>query len=103
MNISKYEQRVLHALALGGRIHHRRDDEGRIVAVDCLSRDGWRLADCTPSLFRKLKRRRLIGSTGGSPIASHARGWRRCARSSTNARRARRAAVASPFPGESYD
>lgn len=67
MNISRYEQRVLHALALGGCIHHRRDDEGRIVAVDCLSRDGWRLDDCTTALFRKLKRRRLIGSCGGQP------------------------------------
>ncbi len=67
MNISKYEQRVLHALALGGRIVHRRDQDGAITEVDCLSREGWRLDDCSLSLFRKLKRRRLIGSVGGQP------------------------------------
>ncbi|HEY0626731.1 MAG TPA: YjhX family toxin [Allosphingosinicella sp.] len=39
MNISKYEQRVLHALAQGGRIVHRRDPEtGKIVEVDCFNR-----------------------------------------------------------------
>lgn len=68
MNISKYEQRVLHALAQGGRIVHRRDEEtSRIVAVDCFTRDGYVLADCTVPLFRKLTRRRLIASLEGGP------------------------------------
>jgi uncharacterized protein len=67
VNISKYEQRVLHALAQGGRIEYRRDNRGRVVAVDCLNRDGWRLDDCTLGVFAKLKRRRLVASTDGRP------------------------------------
>lgn len=67
MNISKYEQRVLHALAQGGRIVHRRDPDGRIVAADCFTREGHVLADCTLALFRRLKRRRLIASWDGQP------------------------------------
>ena len=67
MNVSKYEQRVLHALAQGGVVRLLRDEDGRIVAADCFTRDGFRLADCTPGLFRKLKRRRLIASMAGKP------------------------------------
>ena len=67
MNISKYEQRVLHALAQGGRIVHRRDYLGHIVAVDCFTRDGHVLSDCTLALFRRLRRRGLIGSIAGGP------------------------------------
>lgn len=66
MNISRLEQRVLHVLAQGGMIKHVRDDK-RIIAVDCYSRDGYRLADCTLDLFRRLKRRGLIESRGGGP------------------------------------
>ncbi|HEY4546936.1 MAG TPA: YjhX family toxin [Pedomonas sp.] len=67
MNISKIEQRVLHTLAQGGCIVHRRDQSGRIVEVDCFNRDGYRLTDCTLSLFQKLRKRRLISSCGGAP------------------------------------
>jgi uncharacterized protein len=67
MNVSKYEQRVLHALAQGGAIHHRLCERGHIVEIDCLTRDGWRLDDCTMAVFRKLKAKRLIGSLGGGP------------------------------------
>ncbi|RJF90353.1 YjhX family toxin [Sphingomonas cavernae] len=67
MNISKYEQRVLHALAQGGCIAHRRDERGRIVEAECFTRDGWLLADCNLSAFARLKRRGLIASTGGQP------------------------------------
>lgn len=66
MNISKLEQRVLHVLAQGGLIQHIWADN-RIVEVDCYNRDGHRLADCTLSLFKRLKRRGLICSTGGQP------------------------------------
>ena len=68
MNVSKYEQRVLHALAQGGCIKHRRcADSGRILAADCFTRDGFALADCTIGLFRRLKRRGLIASREGAP------------------------------------
>ena len=66
MNISKLEQRVLHCLAQGGRIQHLLDRK-RIVEVDCWSRDGYRLADCSLDLFFKLKRRGLIESRHGQP------------------------------------
>ena len=67
MNISKYEQRTLHALAQGGRINHRKNDVGHIVEIDCLNRDGWRLDDCTLAVFQRLRRRRLIKSENGGP------------------------------------
>lgn len=67
MNISKPEQRTLHALAQGGRILHFKDDNGDIVEIDCLTRDGWRLDDCTLEVFRKLRRRRFIRSEHGGP------------------------------------
>lgn len=56
---------MLHCLAQGGRIQHIRED-GDIVEVDCMSRDGYRLTDCTLGLFRKLKKRGLIESRGGA-------------------------------------
>jgi uncharacterized protein len=67
MNVSKHEQRVLHALAQGGRIIHRFDPRGRIAEVDCITRDGWRLSDCTLPVFGKLRTKRLIASSGGAP------------------------------------
>ena len=67
MNISKPEQRTLHALAQGGRIVLERNDRGDIEYAVCWTRDGWRLADCTLAVFRKLKRRGLIISRGGGP------------------------------------
>ena len=57
---------MLHCLAQGGRIQHTRSG-GDIVEVDCFSRDGYRLADCTIALFKKLKKRGLILSHGGAP------------------------------------
>ncbi|SHG89259.1 hypothetical protein SAMN02745157_5010 [Kaistia soli DSM 19436] len=67
MNISKREQRVLHALAQGGLIRHVKDETGRIVAADCLNRDGWALTDCSMKLFQRLRRRRFVASSGGGP------------------------------------
>jgi uncharacterized protein YjhX (UPF0386 family) len=40
MNISKNEQRVLHALAQGGQIRYLRSSNGRVVEVTCFTRDG---------------------------------------------------------------
>jgi len=67
LNISKIQQRVLHALAQGGHIRHHRDDRGRLAKVDCVTRDGWRLDACDIALFRKLKERRWIASRAGGP------------------------------------
>ena len=67
MNISKHEQRTLHALAQGGLINHMKDDRGDIIAVDCITRDGYRLGDCTLPVFQRLKRRRLIASSNRGP------------------------------------
>lgn len=67
MNISKYEQRVLHVLAQGGQIRFARDAGGRVTEVDCYNRDGFRLADCSLPVFNRLKRRRLIRSQLGRP------------------------------------
>jgi uncharacterized protein YjhX (UPF0386 family) len=67
LNISKSEQRILHALALGGHIRHERDDDGRLAEVHCMTRDGYRLAQCDLILFAKLRRRGLIASRFGAP------------------------------------
>jgi uncharacterized protein YjhX (UPF0386 family) len=66
VNISRYEQRVLHALAQGGRIEFIRSDSGRVVEVDCFNRDGFRLADCSLAVFQRLRKRRLIRSSSGA-------------------------------------
>lgn len=67
MNISKAEQRTLHVLARGGAILVEKDEKGKIIEVNCATREGWRLGDCTLGVFKKLKRRRLIASAGGGP------------------------------------
>ena len=67
MNISKPEQRTLHALAQGGCIVIERDDRGNLIAAECLTREGWVLSDCNLALFKKMKRRRFIASSGGGP------------------------------------
>jgi uncharacterized protein YjhX (UPF0386 family) len=67
MNISRLEQRVLHLLAQGGLIRHRRDARGDIVEALCLTRDGYVYSACDLALFKKLKARRLIASSGGGP------------------------------------
>jgi uncharacterized protein YjhX (UPF0386 family) len=67
VNISKYEQRTLHALAQGGAIYHYKNDKGDIIEIECVNRDGWRLDDCTLDVFRKLRRRGFIMSREGGP------------------------------------
>ncbi|HEY0051892.1 MAG TPA: YjhX family toxin [Caulobacteraceae bacterium] len=67
MNISRAEQRTLHALAQGGAILLERDPDGRIVKAECMTRDGWVLTDCGVSTWRRLKTRRLVASQEGGP------------------------------------
>ncbi|MBV1895583.1 MAG: YjhX family toxin [Rhodobacteraceae bacterium] len=67
MNISKHEQRVLHELALGGAIHHERNENGKIRDITCYTRDGNILTDCTLPVFLRLKKRRFIRSQSGWP------------------------------------
>lgn len=66
MNISRHEQRVLHVLARGGAIRHEREGS-RVAAVTCITREGMTLGDCTLGVFRRLRQKRLIESTGGAP------------------------------------
>jgi len=67
MNISKAEQRTLHALARGGAIFVEKDDRGKIIAVNCATHEGWSLEDCTLAVFAKLRKRRFIASANGGP------------------------------------
>jgi uncharacterized protein YjhX (UPF0386 family) len=67
LNVSKPQQRTLHALAQGGRIVIERDHRGDIVGAECITRDGWVLSDCDLAVFRSLKKKRLIASRDGKP------------------------------------
>ena len=67
MNISKAEQRTLHTLARGGCILHDKSEQGKIIRINCVTREGWTLSDCTLATFKRLKRKRLIASSGGGP------------------------------------
>lgn len=74
MDISRDEQRILHALAQGGRIHALKDDKGRIIDIECYNRDGWKLTQCPLWLFQKLRRRKAIKSQQSRPYQITRRG-----------------------------
>jgi len=74
MNVSKAEQRVLHALAQGGKIIAIKNDKGSIVEVECINRDGWLLSQCDLTLFKKLKAKEAIASANGQPYRITRRG-----------------------------
>lgn len=76
MNISKNEQRVLHALAQGGQIRYERGPNGRVLDVFCFTRDGMILSNCTLEIFGKLRRKRLIESKHSSPYRISEKGRR---------------------------
>ena len=74
MNISRYEQRALHVLALGGHILHERGGGSKIMMVICVTREGMVLKDCTLAVFSRLRRKRLIESRSGGPYHISKRG-----------------------------
>ena len=65
---------MLHALAQGGEIRPIKCGRGRIRDVQCLNREGWALPGVDLALFRKLKRRKTIGSRAGQPYRITRRG-----------------------------
>ena len=67
MNISKPQQRTLHALAQGDKIVIERNERGDLIAAECITRDGWALSDCDLLVFKSLKKKRLIASRDGKP------------------------------------
>ena len=74
MDISKDEQRVLHALAKGGRINADKTSSGRILRVELITREGWELPGVPIRIFRKLKAKRALSSRQGGPYRITKRG-----------------------------
>jgi len=72
MDISREEQRVLHVLAQGGRIELPKDKR-HFETVACFNREGFMLP-IGMMLFKKLKRRKTIASSGGGPYRITRRG-----------------------------
>lgn len=74
MDISRAEQRILHLLAQGGRIELIRDDNRKIEKLQLYTREGWVLSGLDLVIFRKLKQKKAIRSTGGMPYRITERG-----------------------------
>ena len=74
MDISRDEQRVLHALAQGGLIKPLKTAKGRIEGFELYNRDGWRMPFLTVLLFKKLQRKKAIKSENGQPYRITRRG-----------------------------
>jgi len=74
MDISRDEQRVLHALAQGGRIALLKTDTGKVTGLEFFNREGWLINNCSLLLFRKLKAKKAIRSQGGGPYRITRRG-----------------------------
>ena len=74
MDISRDEQRVLHALAQGGRIALLKNDAGKVTGLEFFNREGWLMSNCTLLLFKKLKVKKAIRSQNGQPYRITKRG-----------------------------
>lgn len=74
MDISRDEQRVLHALAQGGNITPIKDIKGRIIDVQLYNRDGWLIPAFTLLLFKKLRSKKAIASQQSRPYRITRRG-----------------------------
>ena len=74
MDFSRDEQRVLHALAQGGRIALIRNATGKTTGLEFFNRDGWLTSGCSLILFKKLKAKKAIKSTNGQPYRVTRRG-----------------------------
>lgn len=74
MDISRDEQRVLHALAQGGRIALLKNEAGKITGLEFFNRDGWLMSGLTLLLFKKLKAKKAIRSQGGQAYRITRRG-----------------------------
>ena len=74
LDISRDEQRVLHALAQGGNIVALKDGRGRITGIECYNREGWRMTQVTRTHFNKLRRKKAIASQEGRPYRITRRG-----------------------------
>lgn len=67
MNVSKHDQRFLHILALGGAIHHIRNEGSKVQEVTCYTREGHILTGFTIEDFKRLKNKGLVSSKNGKP------------------------------------
>ena len=74
VDISKDEQRVLHALAQGGRLTVKKTSSGRVINVEGFTREGWRMPAIAARLFRKLKSKKAVASKSGGPYRITRRG-----------------------------
>lgn len=74
MDISRKEQRVLHALAQGGWIKPIKSQNGRIMSVECYTREGWRMPQIELITFKKLQQKKAIKSQNGRPYRITQRG-----------------------------
>lgn len=67
MNITQWQQRVLHVLAQGGMIRHRRGPDGRIDELHCFTREGMVLDGFALADLQALRRKGLVASKDGQP------------------------------------